>query len=164
MPGGSGLALTREQAELHRLRGDYLLRSGKEEDAFQEYQEAQQALEIARKEVMLSVQKLGTDGPSDDSQDVFLPVLHAMILKQQGKAKWLIWVRFTDADGSIVWLLRDELGEEYTSHLEQLLALPQLPHVEVSSVVCPHSESISIDCTLGPCQLSAGPPRPLRHT
>ena len=90
MPSGSGLTLSREQAEFYRLRGDYLLRSGKEEEAFQAYQEARQALEIARKEVMLSVQKLGTDGPSDDSQDVFLPVLHAIILKQQGKTKWLI--------------------------------------------------------------------------
>ena len=30
-----------------------------------------------------------------------------------------------------VWLLRNELGEEYESLLEKLFALPQRPYIEV---------------------------------
>ncbi|KAI5114969.1 hypothetical protein M0805_001887, partial [Coniferiporia weirii] len=70
---------------------------------------------------MLSEVKLGLEqirglvlaAPSEGSVDIFAPVLQAMILKQQ------------------VWLLRDELGEDYETLLEQLLALPQLSNIEV---------------------------------
>ncbi|KAH8113830.1 peptidase family C50-domain-containing protein [Phellopilus nigrolimitatus] len=101
-----------EVADMRRLRGDVLLRQGQDEEAQSEYAEAskilaESALEFNAFDAMVSVSE------SSEPKDAFVPVLNAMILRQH------------------VWLLRDELGESYQRLLEQLLALPQLSHIEV---------------------------------
>lgn len=123
-------SVARDVADMHRLRGDCLLRNSQEEEAHDAYQDAEKAMEFARKGAMATLELvMKGNGPSNDPEDVFLPVLQATILKQQGKRT----VSEVDiSNKKPVWLLRDELGEEYTNHLERLLALPQLPQVEVS--------------------------------